>query len=201
MSDKFQFIKDASEISLLRQRDNVYRSNDERFVSDLIQDDIESPNSWKWEIDNVSEIIKNYRHDKDKELFDLHSNTFDDLDIDIRDLLPDENNQISAKEKHYLSEFISVLDNLNDLVESSFDFEQADDFEFNKKQTLELFANCQFKIDMLYKNADSEFKQNYHQILDKFSLFNATVALENAEKIQKQVIVLDKLYENVDYSF
>ena len=78
MSDKFQFIKDASEISLLRQRDNVYRSNDERFVSDLIQDSLENPNDWQWENDNVSEIIKNYRLKKNSELSSLHIDTFDD---------------------------------------------------------------------------------------------------------------------------
>ncbi|MBR3424521.1 MAG: hypothetical protein IKG79_00510, partial [Neisseriaceae bacterium] len=201
MSDKFQFIKDASEISLLRQRDNVYRSNDERFVSDLIQDSLENPNDWQWENDNVSEIIKNYRLKKNSELSSLHIDTFDDLDTDIRHLLPDEDNQISAKEKHYLSEFLSVLDSLYDLSEQTFDYQQTDDFEYNREQTLKLFSDCQFKIDMLYKNADSEFKQNYYQILDKFALFNAKQALENAEKIQKQVIVLDELYENVDYSF
>ena len=195
MSDKFQFIQDAINHSLAFENESN-RENIERDTEDYIQNELDNPSSWHWESKNIEKQIQQLKQEQSDALYSFQVDGYNQWFNKYNELANVQPSEVGKKAQVHLIEIEDILKRIDEEMERFFDTDEKV-HKSDKTELREDLERLTIESDLLYKTNDNETLANdFREALDKVSLFENYVPLDDIYETKERIRILEQLSDS-----
>ena len=197
MSDKFQFIQDAINHSLAFENE-TNRETVERDTEDYIQNEIDTPTSWHWKKEDIANKMKTLQQEQFTALNAFKEDGYNQWLFEYNNLLTDARGEVGKKAQVHFFEIEDILQRIDDRIDKVFDDDEKV-YKSDKTELREDLERLTIQTDLLYKtNNNEDWKDAFREALDKVSLFETFVPLDEVFDTKKRMAILADLSDRLD---
>ncbi|MBQ9620062.1 MAG: hypothetical protein IJR44_06165, partial [Neisseriaceae bacterium] len=197
MSDKFQFIQDAINHSLAFENE-TNRETVERDTEDYIQNEIDTPTSWHWKKEDIANKMKTLQQEQYTALYSFKEDGYNEWLAEYQFLIDVDESELSNNAQVHFFEIEDILQRIDDRIDKVFDGGEKV-YKSDKTELREDLERLTIQTDLLYKtNNNEDWKDAFREALDKVSLFETFVPLDEVFDTKKRMAILADLSDRLD---